>query len=119
MVSRVNIQKKWFPPIAIFIAGILAVPCCLFLLLVFIGDRTFLGVFVPYATLAEPTLTDAGRFFYLAAIQFPIYGIILAIAWIMSDRYKIMFLLTLALLIAKHYTTSIEAVRIANEFILY
>ena len=119
MVSHVITQKKWSLPITIFIAGFLVVPCCLFLLLIFIGDRTFLGVLVPYATLAEPTLTDAGRFFSLAAIQFPIYGTILAIAWAMSDRYKIMFLLTLGLLVRKHYTTSVEAVRIAHEFILF
>ncbi len=119
MVSRVNIQKKWFPPIRIFIAGLLAAPCCLFLLLIFIGNRTLLGVLVPYATLAEPTLTDALKFFFLAAIQFPLYGTVLAIAWAMSDRYKIMFLLTLVLLITKHYTTAVEAVRIAHEFILF
>lgn len=119
MVSRVSTQKTWSPPIIIFTAGILAAPCCLFLLLIFLGDRTLLGVLVPYATLAEPTLTDAGRFFSLAAIQFPIYGTILAVAWAMSDRYKIMFLLTLVLLITKHYTTAVEAVRIAHEFILF
>jgi len=50
-----SFSKKRILPVAILITGLLAVPVCLFLILVFIGERTFLGILVPYATLAEPT----------------------------------------------------------------
>lgn len=97
----------------------MAAPCCLLLLFLFIGDRTLLSYLAPYATLAEPTLSNAALFFLLAAIQYPIYGMILAVAWLKSDRYRIMFVLSLALLFAQHFVTAAKASRIAHELILY
>jgi hypothetical protein len=119
MTDKARIRHNRLTSSMILLAGVAAVPVCLFLVLIFIGERALLGYLVPYATLAEPTLTDVVRFFFLAAIQFPIYGIMLSIAWVMSDRFKIMFLLTFGLLITKHYITAVEAIRIAHELILF
>jgi hypothetical protein len=106
-------------PLALIVLGILAAPCCLVLLVAFIGDRTLLSIVAPYATLADPTLSSGIWFFFLAGIQYPVYGIILAAAWVKSDRYRIMFLLSLSLLIAQHCITAAKASRIAHELILY
>ena len=114
-----QIQRTLITPLALLTAGVLAAPCCLFLLVAFIGDRTLLSVTAPYATLAEPTLSNSPWFFFLAAIQYPLYGLFLAVTWLRSDRYKIVFLLSFLLLIALHWATAIKASRIAHELILY
>src|SRR5688572_2366947 len=88
-VFVMKITRNWIPPLLIIFAGLLAAPLCLALLLAFIGDRTLLSVVAPYATLAQPTLDDAGTFFLLAGIQYPLYGIILSVAWLKGDRYRI------------------------------
>lgn len=114
-----KMQRRFVMPAALVGAGLLAAPCCLVLLYIFIGNRTLLSALAPHATLADPTLSYVMWFFFLAAIQFPLYGIALAVAWMKSDRYKIMFLLSLSLLIAQHWFVAVKASRIAHELILY
>jgi len=114
-----KISRAWIPPLLIIFAGVLAAPLCLVLLVAFIGDRTLLSVVAPYATLAQPTLDDAPTFFLLAGIQYPLYGIILSVAWLKGDRYRIAFLLGALLLVVLHWNTAIKASRISHELILY
>lgn len=114
-----RIRRKWRVPLALVVVGNLAAPCCLLLLFLFIGDRALLSYLAPYATLAEPTLSNAVWFFFLAAIQCPTYGMLLAVAWLKSDRYRVMFALSLALLVAQHLVAAAKASRIAHELILY
>src|SRR4051794_6504258 len=114
-----RIQRKWLVPLALGIIGLIAVPFFLLLLFAFFGDRTLLSYFAPYATLAEPTLSNVVWFFFLAAIQYPIYGVISAIAWLKSDKYKIIFAVSLALLVTAHVVMAAKASRIAHDLILY
>src|SRR4051812_30704221 len=114
-----KIQRKWLVPLTLVGAGIIAALCCLLLLFAFIGNRTLLSYLAPYATLAEPTLSDVVWFFFLAAIQYPIYGIISAAAWLKSDRYRVMFAVSLVLLVTLHFVMAARASRIAHDLILY
>ena len=114
-----KIQRKWLVPLVLVLTGFIAALCCLLLLFAFIGDRTLLSYLAPYATFAEPTLSNAVWFFFLAAIQYPLYGIISAVAWLKGDKYKVMFIVSLLLLVTAHFVMAAKASRIAHDLILY
>jgi len=76
------------------------------------SDTAIAETLFPFALAVDPTLHDrALMVLLLASVQYPLYGIILGVAWMRSRPGKLAFVACLLVMFVGH----VAAVRLANQ----
>lgn len=113
--------KLWTPIGCGFLSGVLLMLCFLYVSFIYSihGGFNVAGKLFPFAVILSPSLREVtGLSLLLAAIQWPFYGTVVAVAWVV-DRKRIFGICVIALVIvhfvaavlAKHYISLVPLIK--------